>query len=130
MWSDSIGPKMLHDSYVSDAQLTPDEAHILTWSGDRTVRLWDIATGRQIGPVMKHDNEVRGARLFRNGTRVLSWSEDKTVRVWDISWRGGNLLEIACNHSPPDHDLAPVSRRYGVQLVDPICRSGKTIPLP
>jgi hypothetical protein len=39
--------------------------------------------------------------------------DDKTVRLWDVGWRGRNILEISCNHSPPDHDLSAVSARYG-----------------
>jgi hypothetical protein len=52
------------------------------------------------------------------------------LRVWDISWRGRNLMEIACNHSPPDHDLSEVTTRYGVKIIDPICEPGKSIPVP
>jgi WD40 repeat protein len=78
---------------------------------------------------MRHDDWVRGALLSRDETRILSWSEDKTVRLWDVSWRGRNLLEIACNHSPPDHDLSAVSTRYGIKIADPICQPGKLIPV-
>ena len=41
-----------HEDAVSDALLTQGETRILSWSRDRTVRLWDVATGRQIGPAM------------------------------------------------------------------------------
>ena len=106
-----------------------DETRILSWSDDKTLRLWDVATGRQIGPAMTHDGAVGGALLSRDETRILSWSDDKTVRLWDASWRGRNLLEIACNHSPPDHDLSAVSARYGIKIADPICQPDKVIPI-
>jgi WD40 repeat protein len=93
------------------------------------VRLWDVATGQQIGPAMTHDGLVWGARLSRDETRILSWSEDNTVRLWDVSWRGLNLLEIACNHLPPDHDLSAVSERYDIKITDPICQPDKVIPV-
>ena len=57
--------------------LTKDETRILSWSIDRTLRLWDIATGQQIGPAMKHDGAVVGARLTKDKTRILSWSDDR-----------------------------------------------------
>ena len=44
-----------HDAWVSGALLTRDEARLLSWSGDKTLRLWEVATGRQIGPAMMHD---------------------------------------------------------------------------
>jgi hypothetical protein len=78
---------------------------------------------------MTHDDEVLGALLSRDETGILSWSIDKTVRLWDGSWHGRNLLEIACNHSPPGHDLSVVSVRYGVKIADPICQPEKLIPI-
>ena len=33
---------------------------------DKTLRLWDAATGKQIGPAMKHDDAVNGA-VVRQG---------------------------------------------------------------
>jgi WD40 repeat protein len=43
--------------------LTKDESRILSWSIDRTLRLWDVATGQQIGPAMEHEASIRGAVL-------------------------------------------------------------------
>jgi WD40 repeat protein len=124
-----IGPSMTHDSAVRGALLSRDETRILSWSLDHTVRLWDVATARQIGPSMTHDSAVGGALLSRDETRILSWSNDKTVRLWNVGWRGHNLLEIACNHSPPDHDLSAVSERYDIKITDPICQPDKVIPV-
>jgi len=88
---------MQHSGSVDGALLTRDETRILSWSEDSTMRLWDVATGRQIGPAMEHNGSVRGALLTRDETRILSWSEDKTVRLWDVSWRGpqplGNCMQ-------------------------------------
>jgi hypothetical protein len=52
------------------ALLTKDETRILSWSEDKTLRVWDVATGQEIGPAMKHDDSVyggllRGPRRFR-----------------------------------------------------------------
>jgi WD40 repeat protein len=47
-----------------------DETRILSWSDDRTVRLWDAATGAPIGPPMKHDGPNRPLILqVRNQVR-------------------------------------------------------------
>jgi len=60
-------------------------ALILSWSGDKTVRLWDAATGEPRGAPMKHEGPVRGAMFDKAETRILSWSEDRTVRLWDAA---------------------------------------------
>ena len=125
-----IGPAMKHDGSVSGALLSRDESRILSWSGDKTLRLWDAATGPQIGPAMRHDDSVYGALLSRDERRILSWSADRTLRLWDAAWRGGNLFEIACNRLPQTHDLARLSRRYGVRISDSICEATSNIPIP
>jgi len=63
----------------------PRKTRILSWSGDHTVRLWDVATGQTIGSAMKHDDAVYGAMLTKDETRILSWSNDNTVRLWDVA---------------------------------------------
>ena len=47
-----------------------DESRILTWSEDKTARLWDTATGKPIGPLLQHEDYVCGA-VF-TGTRAAS----------------------------------------------------------
>ncbi len=88
--------KLAHDEPLRGALLTRDERHILSWSEDNTLRLWDAATGQPVGPAMRHDGPVSGALLTRDERRILSWSEDATLRLWDAAWPKGNVLELAC----------------------------------
>jgi WD40 repeat protein len=134
-----FGPELEADGLVRGALLTTDDTRILSWSGlgndiakfsgTNSVQLWDMATRRQIGPTMRHQDIVIGAILNRLGDRVLSWSQDNTLRQWEVPWQGKNLLEIACNLFSPD-DLTSVSKRYGVNIADPVCQPGKSIPMP
>jgi WD40 repeat protein len=108
--------------------LTKDETRILSWSGDNTLRLWDVATRQQIGPAMKHDDTVRGAVLTKDETRILSWSDDGTVRLWDAGWPKGNLLEVVCALLPiEDRDASGASKHYGVTIREPICAPAATL---
>jgi WD40 repeat protein len=45
-----IGPAMPHEGRVWNTILMKDSRRILSWSDDKTLRLWDVATGQQIGP--------------------------------------------------------------------------------
>jgi hypothetical protein len=69
-----------HDGLVRGA-LEMADGRILSWSEDKTLRLWDARTGVQLGPAMRHDGSVRGALAMPNG-RILSWSDDKSLRLW------------------------------------------------
>jgi WD40 repeat protein len=74
-----------HDGAVSGALWSRDGSRILSWSNDRTLRLWDMASGQPIGTPMRHDGPVSSAQLNRDGSRILSWSDDGTVRLWDAA---------------------------------------------
>jgi len=64
----------------------PDGKAILAESGDNTVRLWDIATGKPIGQPIVHPAGVRFPTLSPDGKTVLTWSGDMKAmeaRIWD-----------------------------------------------
>jgi WD40 repeat protein len=63
---------MKHDGSVSGALFTRDGGRILSWSEDKSLRLWDAATGAPVREPMKHDGPVSGALFTQNGARILS----------------------------------------------------------
>jgi WD40 repeat protein len=77
-----------HENSVLGALLLPDAKRALSWSFDRTLRLWDLEMGNQIGePLTGHEWSVYGALLLPDGKRALSWSGDTTIRLWDLETR-------------------------------------------
>jgi hypothetical protein len=72
-----------HETSVGGALLTRDERRVLSWD-DNSVRLWDVATGRQIGPSIIHETSVGGALLTRDERRILS-RDGNSVRLWDVA---------------------------------------------
>ena len=130
---EAIGAPMKHEGPVRGAVYTPDARRILSWSFDKMLKLWDVATAAVIGEPMRHESPARGGLLMQDGKRAVSWSDDGTLRLWDVSWRGANLFEIACNHTPPLQGLKDMDRlldRYGVSVTEPICKAGVKIPDP
>lgn len=82
---------------------------------------------------MKHEALVAGATYSPDGRGILSWSWDRTLRLWDNSWKDGDLFQIACDHTPmmsSEGELERLSKRYGVDLGEPICQRGVEIPVP
>jgi len=54
-------------------------------SDDKTVRLWDPATGEHRRTLTGHDGGVWGWRSARTGGLLASCGDDKTVRLWGIT---------------------------------------------
>ncbi len=62
--------------------LSPDGRRVVTMSGDRTARLWDMATGAPFGAPMRHDDLVVAASFSPDGRWIVTSSQDATARLW------------------------------------------------
>ncbi|UFS68999.1 hypothetical protein LPW11_13965 [Geomonas sp. RF6] len=70
-----------HDSWVVDAEVSPNGTLLVTASSDGTARLWSTRT---LGSIMLrgHRDGVSRALFTPAGDRVITGSYDGTVRVW------------------------------------------------
>ena len=105
--------------------------------GDGTVRLWDVATGKQLGePLKGHTEGAIGVEFSPDGKVLASSGWDKTVRLWDVE-SGKQLGEPLKGHtgavnevafSPDGKLLASSSADKTVRLWD--VESGKQLGEP
>eukprot|EP01133_Synstelium_polycarpum_P000194 gene194-233_t len=59
--------------------------YLATGSRDKTIKIWELATGRCLQTYIGHDNWVRSVKFHPCGKYLLSVGDDKTIRVWDIA---------------------------------------------
>jgi WD40 repeat protein len=62
---------------------SPDGKQVVSGSFDKTVRLWDTATGAALQTLTGHWGSVRSVVFSPDGKQVVSGSGDWTVRLWD-----------------------------------------------
>jgi WD40 repeat protein len=67
------------------AGLTAPGYLVASGSSDRTVRLWEAATGRQLVTLRGHRDDVWGVALAPDASSVLSGSADRTLRLWSTT---------------------------------------------
>ena len=77
--------RLRHDAFVNSVAFAPDGKTIASASDDKTVRLWDVASGKEIRQFRGHQDVVRSVAFSPNGKMVASASGDKTVRLWDVA---------------------------------------------
>jgi WD40 repeat protein/tRNA A-37 threonylcarbamoyl transferase component Bud32 len=72
-----------HTDSVTNIDFSPDGRLLASASWDRTVRVWDAATGKEILALRGHSAGVTSVAFSPGGERLASGSFDGTVKVWD-----------------------------------------------
>jgi WD40 repeat protein len=86
-WSRSLEG---HTGPVLAVAVTPDGMHVVSGSGDNTVKVWELTSGRLVRSLAGHGREVLAVAVTPGGTHIVSASLDGTVKVWELS--SGRLL--------------------------------------
>lgn len=93
------------------ADYSHDGRRILSFSQDKTIRIWDIATGETIIVFNGHRGYVDTAVFSHDDKRILSTSQDGTIRIWEI--KSGKEQMVLENHKLKDISL---DRKYFLSL--------------
>ncbi|MHC4180595.1 MAG: WD40 repeat domain-containing protein, partial [Planctomycetota bacterium] len=67
---------------VLSLAFSPDGKTLASGAGDRSVKLWDVATGEQRATLKGHVDWVASVAFSPNGKILASSSHDKTIRLW------------------------------------------------
>jgi WD40 repeat protein len=95
VWDSESGKELRrlsgHRGMISFVVFSPDGRHLVSASGDRTVKLWDAKTYAELRSLRGHGGVVSSAAFRRDGKRLATGGDDGAVKVWDVE-SGEELL--------------------------------------
>jgi hypothetical protein len=73
-----------HTGRVLCVAFSPDNLLLASGSHDQTVKLWDVARGKDCAILQGHTGPVRAVAFSPDGQLLVSGGDDQAVRLWEV----------------------------------------------
>ncbi len=93
-----------HEEPVCSVAVTPNGKYVVSGSNDKTVRVWELATGQEVRRFTGHEDWVCSVAVTPDGQYVVSGSDDNTVRLWELAT--GKEVRRFTGHAGPVYSVA------------------------
>ncbi len=122
-----------HTKPLLSVAFSPDSKTVATGGWDTTIRLWDVATGKNTATFTGHAKEVRSVAFSPDGKTLASaGGNDLTIRLWEVATgknfatlSGHEAIVASVAYSPDGKILASGSWDRTIKLWD--AATGKNV---
>jgi serine/threonine protein kinase len=112
-----------HSDRVWSVVYSPDGRYLASGSDDKTIKIWEVATGKQLRTLTGHSEVFRSVVYSPDGRYLASESGDNTIKIWEVAT--GKELRTLTGHSdmvwsvaysPDGRYLASGSRDQNIKI--------------
>ncbi|MEH1884926.1 WD40 repeat domain-containing protein, partial [Nostoc sp.] len=89
--------RLLGSNSVSSVSFSPDGKTLASGSDDKTIKLWNLETGKEIRTLTGHSKSVSSVSFSPDGKTLASGSADKTIKLWNLET--GKEIRTLTGHS-------------------------------
>lgn len=93
-----------HTGIIHSVAWSPDGKYIASASEDKTVQVWEAATGNPLLTCSGHTDWVNSVTWSPDGMHIVSASKDKRARIWNA--QSGSTVLIYKGHSGAINSVA------------------------
>jgi WD domain, G-beta repeat len=122
-----------HTHYVLAVAISADGKTLASASHDKTVKLWDLATGKTRATLAGHGAEVITVALSPDGKTLASGGWEDALKVWDVATGKekatftGHTKVFTAVFSPDGKTLASAGADHNVRLWDLVAGKEKAV---
>ncbi len=125
-------PRFLHEDSVQAMDFSPSGKHLVSAGIDRTIRLWNTATGELVRTIGEHEGRIFALTFSPDGQLLASAGADLKVQLWNPTT--GKVVRTLKGHTdtiqalafnPDGTLLATAALDQTIRLWDP--RTGKLV---
>lgn len=73
---------MGHDNWVREIVIHPSGKYLVSVSDDKSIRIWDLKTGRCVKTIEAHSHFVTSVAYCSTSPIVATGSVDQSIKIW------------------------------------------------
>jgi len=97
-----------HDHSVSGLQFTADGNFLVSFSRDKTLKIWDVKTGYCVKTITGASEWIKRVAVDVSGTLLASGGHDNLIKIWKIQNVSSGTLNVACELRGHEHHIESI----------------------